>query len=115
MTQEKLRDYMLTFADAEEYSPFDDTGPIYRHKSNGKWFGFFAELSGKPCVILKCEPLEADFLRQAYRGVTPGWHMNKQHWNTVELCSDVPPEEIEKMVQMSFRLTAPKVQGKRRG
>ena len=88
---------------------------IYRHKSNGKWFGFFAELSGKPCVILKCEPLEADFLRQAYRGVTPGWHMNKQHWNTVELCSDVPPEEIEKMVQMSFRLTAPKVRSKHRG
>lgn len=46
MTQEKLRDYMLTFADAEEYNPFDDTGPIYRHKSNGKWFGFFAELAG---------------------------------------------------------------------
>ena len=46
MTQEKLRDYMLTFADTEEYNPFDDAGPIYRHKSNGKWFGFFAELAG---------------------------------------------------------------------
>ena len=76
---------------------------------------FFAELAGKTCVILKCEPLEADFLRQAYHGVTPGWHMNKQHWNTVELNSDVPPEEIKNMVRMSFHLTAPKTRGKHRG
>ena len=45
MTQEKLREYILTFADAEEYNPFDDTGPIYR------WFGFFAEIAGKTCII----------------------------------------------------------------
>ena len=113
MTQEKLREYILTFADAEEYNPFDDTGPIYRHKSNGRWFGFFAELAGKTCIILKCEPLEADFLRQMYRGVTPGGHMNTPHWNTVELSSDIPSQEIEKMVQMSFDLTAPKVRRKR--
>lgn len=115
MTQGELRDYILTFADAEEYNPFDDTGPIYRHKSNGKWFGFFAALSQQTCVILKCDPLEADFFRQVYRGVTPGWHMNKRHWNTVALDSDVPAEEIKKMVRMSFHLTAPKIGGKRRG
>lgn len=113
MTQEELRAYMLTFADAEEYNPFDDAGPIYRHKSNGKWFGFFAFLEEKTCVILKCDPMEADFLRQTYRGVTPGWHMNKQHWNTVDLNADVPPEELESMVRMSFHLTAPKGRKKR--
>ncbi len=114
MTQQELREYLLTFVDAEEYNPFDDAGPIYRHKSNGKWFAFFAVLQGTHCIILKCEPLEADFLRQTYQGVTPGWHMNKTHWNTVALNADVPPEEIKNMARMSFLLTMPKAAGKRR-
>ena len=63
------------------------------------------ELDGKTVVNLKCEPMQADFLRSIYTGVIPAYHMNKTHWNTVYLNSDVPDEEIERMTLESFRLT----------
>ena len=43
----------------------------------------------------------------AYTGVRPGYHMNKTHWNTVYLESDVPEEELLRMTEESFRLTSP--------
>ena len=57
---------------------------------------------------LKCDPFEVDFLRQAFEDVTPGWHMNKTHWNTVTLGGDVPNEELERMVGRSYDLIKPK-------
>src|SRR4029078_11564982 len=34
---------------------------------------------------LKCDPERALDLRDRYEEVQPGYHMNKKHWNTVEL------------------------------
>ena len=47
------------------------------------------------------------FLRTTYPGVRPAWHMNKLHWNTVEV-NAVPQEELFGMIRHSFDLTAPK-------
>ena len=63
------------------------------------------EYRGKTVVNLKCEPMESDFLRSVFKGVIPAYHMNKVHWNTVFLESDVPDEEIERMTLTSFALT----------
>ena len=43
-----------------------------------------------------------------YNGVTAGYHMNKLHWNTVYLMSDVPDEVMYEMVSDSFELTSKK-------
>ena len=50
----------------------------------------------------------ADFLRQAFAWVTPAYHMNKEHWNTVRLDGDVPEEELRAMLDHSWELTKPK-------
>lgn len=63
------------------------------------------ELDGRVIVNLKCDPMQADFLRRIYKGIVPAYHMNKTHWNTVYLDSDVPDEEIENMTLESFNLT----------
>ena len=66
---------------------------------------------GRDVVVLgwtESAEREADFLRRAFEGVTPAYHMNKTHWNTVYLDSDVPREEIERMTLASFELTAKK-------
>ena len=47
----------------------------------------------------------ADFWRAAYPAVTPGWHMNHTHWNTVEVNAGVPPEDLCEMISDSYRLT----------
>ena len=66
------------------------------------------ERLGKLSVNLKCDPFEADFLRQAFEDVTPGWHMNKTHWNTVTLGGDVPEDELKRMIEQSYDLIKPK-------
>jgi len=80
-----------------------------RHRANKKSFALIYERNGKLCVNLKCEPLEAGFLRQAFAGVTPAYHMNKEHWNTVIIGSDVPEEEMLRQIGNSYDLIKPKV------
>ena len=67
----------------------------------------FYERMGKLCVNLKCDPLRADFLRRALPWVTPGYHMNKTHWNTVWL-DQADWDETCSMILHSYLLTAGK-------
>jgi predicted DNA-binding protein (MmcQ/YjbR family) len=119
MTRQELIDFCLTFPAAYEDYPFDDSidssaWTVMRHRANKKSFALIYERHGKLCVNLKCEPLEADFLRQVFADVTPAYHMNKVHWNTVTLGGDVPEEELKGMVGRSYELIQPKVR-KRKG
>ena len=43
-------------------------------------------------------------IRDIFEAVIPGYHMNKEHWNTVILNGTVPKEEIEKMIDTSYSL-----------
>ena len=86
---------------------------IYYKGETRKWFALVMAHDGKTIVNMKCEPMEADFLRSAYEGVTPAYHMNKVHWNTVYLDSDVPDEEIFRMTMNSFELTKKKTRQKK--
>ena len=110
MTKEEYLDFCGNLGGAELDSPFDEDFEtvVARHSDNRKWFALVMEHNGKWIVNLKCDPMEADFLRKAFEGVTPAYHMNKTHWNTVYLNSDVPREEIERMTLASFELTAKK-------
>ena len=114
MTRQELIDFCLTFPTAYEDYPFDDivdaaAWTVMRHRTNQKGFAHIYERSGKLCVNLKCDPLEADFLRQAFAGVTSAYHMNKEHWNTVTLGSDLPERELKWMIEKSYDLIKPKV------
>ena len=110
MIREEYLEYCKTIAGAVLDKPFpdDNTSVVARHTDTLKWFGLIMLLDGKDIVNLKCEPMEAEFLRSAYSGVVPAYHMNKVHWNTVFLDSDVPEEEIFRMTMNSYDLTAKK-------
>ena len=41
-------------------------------------------------INLKCYPEKAITLREQFAGINPGYHMNKKHWNTVDINKDVP-------------------------
>lgn len=58
--------------------------------------------SGDKRVNLKCDPIWAVELRELYQGIVPGFHMNKKHWNTVVISSDVPTELLFKMIDHSY-------------
>ena len=108
----KFRDYCLTKPGASEETPF---GPdILVFKIRGKMFALAALDEMPPTVNLKCDPDLALDLRDRYEQVRPGYHMNKKHWNTVEIEGGIPDDELRKMIDHSFdlvinRLPKPKV------
>ncbi len=119
MTRQELINFCLTLPSAYEDYPFDnisDPGAwtVMRHKVNKKSFALIYERNGKLCINLKCDPVEADFLRQIYKAVTPAYHMNKTHWNTVTLGGDVPDAELRPMIESSYKLIKPIVRSPRK-
>jgi predicted DNA-binding protein (MmcQ/YjbR family) len=113
MTRRELVEYCLSFPAAYEDYPFDDVKDggawtVMRHRANKKSFAMIYERRGRLCVNLKCEPLEADFLRRVFADVKPAYHMNKTHWNTVALGGDVPDEDLKRMIGRSYALIRPK-------
>ena len=79
----EFREYCLSKPGASEETPF---GPdVLVFKVGGKMFALAALDEVPPRVNLKCDPDLALDLRDRYEQVTPGYHMNKKHWNTVEI------------------------------
>ena len=114
MTRQEIIDFCLTFPAAYEDYPFDDISDpgswtVMRHGMNKKSFALIYERNGRLCVNLKCDPFDAGFLRQAFADVTPAYHMNKVHWNTITIDGDVPEDEIKRMIEQSYDLIKPKL------
>jgi predicted DNA-binding protein (MmcQ/YjbR family) len=107
MDLSQFREYCLSKSCATESTPF---GPdVLVFKVSGKMFAL-ATLDEMPTrVNLKCDPDLALDLRDRYEQVTPGYHMNKRHWNTVELEGGVPNPELRKMIDHSYELVAKKL------
>jgi predicted DNA-binding protein (MmcQ/YjbR family) len=82
--------------------PFGLAWEVY--KVRGKVFMLMTEVPGRPVVILKADPSEARALREQYRHITPGYHMNKKHWITLESGEGVDKELVEELVTDSYRL-----------
>ena len=113
MTRQELIGFCLTFPAAYEDYPFDsvtDAGAwtVMRHRTNKKSFALIYVRNDKLCVNLKCDPFEADFLRRAFESVTPAYHMNKTHWNTVIIGGDVSDDTLKSMIEQSYNLIRPK-------
>ena len=73
-------------------------------KAGGKMFALLDETAAPLSLSLKCEPAHAQFLRDSFAAITPGYHLNKQHWNTVLLDGSIPAEGIQSMIEESYRL-----------
>ena len=80
-------------------------GPEYDvMKVVGKVFLIASFLGEKPIVILKADPRDAELLRENVEAITPGYHMNKRHWITVEPGPSVDRTQLDELVTDSYRL-----------
>ena len=61
------------------------------------------------CINVKVDPQWRDFWRDTYESVLPGYHQNKEHWNTVILNGSIPAEEIKRMIAESYDLVVKKL------
>lgn len=100
-----LREYCIAKKGADESFPFGDDTLVF--KTNGKIFAL-VNLDGNLSINLKCDPALAIELRERYASVTPGYHMNKKHWNTVLLDGSVPDKEIFSWIDHAYDLIAGK-------
>ncbi len=99
----QLRAYCAAKPGSSDDFPFDfETLAI---RVGGKMY-LLCSIESKPLSVkLKCDPVHAIELRAAWPGiVTPGYHMNKKHWNTVVFESSIPDEQLRKMIDESYAL-----------
>jgi predicted DNA-binding protein (MmcQ/YjbR family) len=83
-------------------------------KVAGKMFAL-SGLAQRPLrVSVKCEPVLAAQLREAHPAVSPGYHLNKRHWNTVVIDGSLPERMIKDMIEDSYDLVLSQVPASRR-
>ena len=98
----KFREYCLSKPQTTEGTPFGPDVVVF--KVGGKMFAL-ASLDEVPTTAnLKCDPDMALELRDRYEQVRPGYHMNKKHWNTVEIGTGIPDAELRRMIDHSYDL-----------
>ncbi len=101
MNIEEIRKYCLEKKGVTESFPFDETTLVF--KVSAKIF-CLANLEGDLTVNLKNDPEKNLELRERYPAVKPGYHMNKQHWNTVEIKGKIPDILIKQFIDDSYNL-----------
>lgn len=108
-TREEALRYGMSFAGVYLDAPFhDDNWVLVRCSSNRKAFLWTYEYEGTMRINIKVDPEWRDFWRGAYEAVLPGYHQNKEHWNTVLLDGTIPNEEIKRMIAESYDLVSGK-------
>ncbi len=107
IARQQVIDFCKTLENVIEDYPFGDETVAMRHKRGQKRiFALLIERRGQIWLNLKNQPGWCDFWREQYpNAVVPGYHMNKQHWNSVILGQGVPREHIEQMIEESYLLT----------
>ncbi len=102
MHEDRIRSLLLAKPEAVEDYPFGPDAAVF--KLHGKLFALLFRQHGQLKLNLKCDPAEAQMLRDVFSAVRPGYHMNKRHWNTVTLDGSLPEGEIRRMLDNSYAL-----------
>ena len=106
MNIESYREYCLQKPGTTEHFPFNEDTLVF--KVMGKMYALSSLMSwenGEPRINLKCDPEEAILLREKYpESVLPGYHMNKQLWNTVVLNGKLRLKQVLQFIDDSYAL-----------
>lgn len=103
MNIEDFRNYCLNKKGVTESFPFDKETLVF--KVMGKIFALTGLDENPAKANLKCNPERAVALREKYPNlIYPGYHMNKKHWNTVEIARDLPHQLVVELIDHSYDL-----------
>ena len=104
-TREEAIAFALSFPDTYQDVPFhDDNWQLVRVKGSRKAFLWTYERNGYMNLNVKVDPEWRDYWRDAFESVLPGWHQNREHWNTIILDGSVPDDAVREMIAESYRL-----------
>ena len=100
MNVEEIREYCLQKKGVTESFPFDETTLVF--KVMNKMFCLLGLDNHR--VSLKNDPDKNIQLRAQFPAIYEGYHLYKQHWNTIELNGTVPSELLIKMIDESYAI-----------
>lgn len=104
-TREQALKYGLSFPNTYQDAPFHDPNwQLVRYAGNKKAFLWTYEKDGILCLNVKVDPEKAYFWRRIYASVQPGYHQNKDHWNTILLDGSIPDRDVKMMIAESYDL-----------
>jgi predicted DNA-binding protein (MmcQ/YjbR family) len=100
MTIDSIREFCLSMKEATEGMPFGEEALVFKVKNK-----MFALLSlDSQWLNVKCDPENAIAIREEYPSVTPGYHMSKKHWNTIQLDGSISEKKIKEWITDSYKL-----------
>ncbi|HGG8855995.1 TPA: MmcQ/YjbR family DNA-binding protein [Enterobacter roggenkampii] len=105
--QEHAKRVALELPFTEHCWPFGPEFDVF--KVGGKIFMIVAVAHGRPHVSLKSDPEKSLLNQQIYRGVEPGYHLNKKHWISLYGTDDVTPELVTDLINDSWHLVVDKL------
>lgn len=122
--QQQARDRVEDLPGAELVYPFGPDWEVF--KVRGKVNMLMTDVIGEPIVIVKADPENSKTLRENHRDITPGFHMNKKHWITLNPGETLQKNLVEDLVTESYLLVVenlprakrpvdPEIFGDRRG
>jgi len=104
---ETIHAYALSEPGAIDDRPFRPDLPVY--KIGGKMFAYLSPSESPPFITLKLEPMHGQLLRSTYAAVMPGYHMNKDHWNSIDLDGSIDDAELLTWADESYELVVSKL------
>ena len=106
-TREEALKYGLSFKDTYQEAPFHDPNwQLIRVKGSKKAFLWTYERDGYVNLNVKVDPERAYIWRTKYKSVLPGYHQNKDHWNTIILDGSIPDKDVKAMIAESYELVS---------
>ena len=111
MNIEDIRNYCLAKPLATEDSAFGPDGILFRVYN--KIFAYI-DLDRPDLVVTKCDPDYALELRESHPEITGAWHMNKKHWNQINLYGLLADDFIQSLIRHSYDLVVRKLPKKTR-
>ena len=104
MNAEEIRAFALSKPNVTEGFPFGEDTLVF--KVNGKVFLLVNLTSESLQFNVKCDPERALALREEYENILPGYHMNKQHWNTIITGHALSNQLLQEMINHSYELVS---------
>jgi predicted DNA-binding protein (MmcQ/YjbR family) len=104
--KKRIVEYLLSKDGAWVDFPFGPEAEVYKigEGKEAKMFAIIQANKEPVNLSLKCDPVLAEHLREKYETVMPGYHLNKTHWNTVICSGQLNDEELQDLIDLSYRL-----------
>ena len=104
-TREEALNFGLSFPNTYQSAPFhDENWQLVRVKESKKVFLWTYERNGFINLNVKVNDEWRDFWRDAFESVIPGWHQNKENWNTIILDGSIPDKDSKRMITESYEI-----------